>query len=137
MVQSYPVHNPNYWLVPIDYESSLLLNVITPGLLPGDDIMLFIFARQVRDMRLCIVMIVVTTSELNSVHNGGECQPAVTDHCEIQSLKYTFYYVQKSRAKWHAHESLGQRKVVIVEDQTGSQSRVSRPGNTETVLALS
>ena len=63
--------------------------MISPGLLPGDDIMLFIFARQVRDMRLGIVMIVVTTSELNSAHNGGECQPAVTGHCEIQRLKYT------------------------------------------------
>ena len=49
--------------------------------------MLFIFARQVRDMSLRpeagIVMTAVTTSELNSAHNGGECQPAVTDHCEI------------------------------------------------------
>ena len=53
-----------------------------PGLLPGDNVMLFIFARQVRDMSLRpeagIVMTAVTTSELNSAHNGGECQPAVT-----------------------------------------------------------
>ena len=42
----------------------------------------------------------------------------------------------KKLARWYAHESLGQRKGVIVKDQKGSQSRGSRPGDTQIVLVL-
>ena len=43
----------------------------------------------------------------------------------------------KNLARWYADKSLGQRKAVIDEDQTGSQSRGSRPGDTQIVLVLS
>ena len=43
----------------------------------------------------------------------------------------------KKLARWHADESLGQRKMVIVKDQRGGQPHASRPGNTHLVLTLS
>ena len=48
-----------------------------------------------------------------------------------------FFFQAKNLARWYADKSLGQRKAVIAKDQAGSQSRRSRPGNTEIVLALS
>ena len=48
-----------------------------------------------------------------------------------------FFFQAKKIARWYADKSLGQRKAVIDKDQTGSQSRGSRPDNTEIVLALS